>query len=185
MKLEMKMPSPGESITEVEIAQWLVEDGEFVERDQLICEIDSEKATLELAAEESGGISLKAEEGDTVAVGEIVCVIDTSVKGEAKKPTKDKVVEVVSEEKKTVDKPTADPEKVESSTSSHASGHCGSIIGRATAFRPLYRASIVSLPVTKHCMVSTLRSMVRTEKLVGSHRSLRRCCSGSGSSVRI
>lgn len=76
--LEMKVPSPGESITEVEIATWLVEDGDYVEKDQPIAEVDSDKATLELPAEESGIITLKAEEGDAVAVGEVVCLIDTS-----------------------------------------------------------------------------------------------------------
>ncbi|WP_353777346.1 2-oxoglutarate dehydrogenase complex dihydrolipoyllysine-residue succinyltransferase [Winogradskyella sp. 3972H.M.0a.05] len=78
MVLEMKVPSPGESITEVEIAQWLVEDGDYVEKDQAIAEVDSDKATLELPAEASGTITLKAEEGDAVAVGEVVCLIDTS-----------------------------------------------------------------------------------------------------------
>jgi len=78
MILEMKVPSPGESITEVEIATWLVEDGDYVEKDQAIAEVDSDKATLELPAEESGIITLKAEEGDAVAVGAIVCLIDTS-----------------------------------------------------------------------------------------------------------
>ena len=74
----MKVPSPGESITEVEIAEWLVRDGDYVEKDQAIAEVDSDKATLELPAEESGIITLKAEEGDAVAVGEVVCLIDTS-----------------------------------------------------------------------------------------------------------
>jgi len=76
MILEMKVPSPGESITEVEIATWLVEDGDYVEKDQPIAEVDSDKATLELPAEESGVITLKAEEGDAVAVGAVVCLID-------------------------------------------------------------------------------------------------------------
>ena len=76
--LEMKVPSPGESISEVEIAQWLVSDGDYVEKDQAIAEVDSDKATLELPAEESGVITLKAEDGDTVAVGAVVCLIDTS-----------------------------------------------------------------------------------------------------------
>ncbi|WP_179383627.1 2-oxoglutarate dehydrogenase complex dihydrolipoyllysine-residue succinyltransferase [Allomuricauda sp. ARW1Y1] len=80
MVLEMKVPSPGESITEVEIAEWLVEDGDYVEKDQAIAEVDSDKATLELPAEESGIITLKAEVGDAVAVGEVVCLIDTSAK---------------------------------------------------------------------------------------------------------
>ena len=77
MILEMKVPSPGESITEVEIAQWLVADGDYVEKDQAIAEVDSDKATLELPAEVSGTITLKAEEGDAVAVGAVVCLIDT------------------------------------------------------------------------------------------------------------
>ena len=77
MILEMKVPSPGESITEVEIAQWLVSDGDYVEKDQAIAEVDSDKATLELPAEISGTITLKAEEGDAVEVGAIVCLIDS------------------------------------------------------------------------------------------------------------
>ena len=77
MILEMKVPSPGESITEVEIAQWLVADGDYVQKDQAIAEVDSDKATLELPAEVSGSITLKAEEGDAVAVGQVVCLIDT------------------------------------------------------------------------------------------------------------
>ena len=85
MILEMKVPSPGESITEVEIAEWLVQDGDYVEKDQAIAEVDSDKATLELPAEVSGTITLKAEEGDAVEVGAVVCLIDTS----ATKPESD------------------------------------------------------------------------------------------------
>ncbi|MDC3388239.1 2-oxoglutarate dehydrogenase complex dihydrolipoyllysine-residue succinyltransferase [Flavobacteriaceae bacterium] len=98
MILEMKVPSPGESITEVEIAEWLVEDGDYVEKDQAIAEVDSDKATLELPAEVSGVITLKAEEGDAVAVGEVVCLIDTS----AAAPTSGEVKEAAPkvEEKK-------------------------------------------------------------------------------------
>ncbi len=76
--LEMKVPSPGESISEVEIAAWLVADGDYVEKDQAVAEVDSDKATLELPAEESGIITLKAAEGDVVKVGQVVCLIDTS-----------------------------------------------------------------------------------------------------------
>jgi 2-oxoglutarate dehydrogenase E2 component (dihydrolipoamide succinyltransferase) len=96
--LEMRVPSPGESITEVEIATWLVEDGDYVEKDQPIAEVDSDKATLELPAEESGIITLKAEEGDAVQVGAVVCLIDTS----AAKPTGDAPAktEAPKEEKK-------------------------------------------------------------------------------------
>jgi len=77
MALEMKVPSPGESITEVEIAEWLVATGDWVEKDQAIAEVDSDKATLELPAEASGIITLMAEEGDAVEVGAVVCLIDT------------------------------------------------------------------------------------------------------------
>ena len=78
MIVEMKVPSPGESITEVEIATWLVANGDYVDKDQAIAEVDSDKATLELPAEVSGIITLKAEEGEAVAVGQVVCLIDTS-----------------------------------------------------------------------------------------------------------
>ena len=97
--LEMKVPSPGESITEVEIATWLVEDGDYVEKDQPIAEVDSDKATLELPAEESGIITLKAEEGDAVNVGEVVCLIDTSATkpaGDAPQAAAPKPVEKVA-----------------------------------------------------------------------------------------
>ncbi len=105
MILEMKVPSPGESITEVEIATWLVEDGDYVEKDQAIAEVDSDKATLELPAEASGIITLKAEEGDAVNVGEVVCLIDTS----AEKPVGDSPAK---EEKKT-EAPKTEEKKVE------------------------------------------------------------------------
>ena len=107
MVLEMKVPSPGESITEVEIATWLVEDGDYVEKDQPIAEVDSDKATLELPAEESGIITLKAEEGDTVAVGAVVCLIDMDAeKPEGAASTKETPAK---EEKK--EAPKAEPAK--------------------------------------------------------------------------
>ena len=89
MIIEMPVPSPGESISEVEIAQWLVKDGDYVEKDQTIAEVDSDKATLDLPAQESGTITLRAEEGDTVLVGNIVCLIDTSGKKTSKKNNKE------------------------------------------------------------------------------------------------
>ena len=101
MILEMKVPSPGESIKEVEIATCLVKDGDYVEKDKAIAEVDSDKATLELPAEASGIITLKAEEGDAVAVGAVVCHIDTSLpnpsKGGASKAVE---VEIKKEEVK-------------------------------------------------------------------------------------
>jgi len=101
MILEMKVPSPGESISEVEIAQWLVSDGDYVEKDQTIAEVDSDKATLDLPAEESGIITLKAGEGDAVAVGQVVCLIDTSAKAPKIKENKkeEKAVETIEFEK--------------------------------------------------------------------------------------
>ncbi|MAZ31391.1 MAG: dihydrolipoyllysine-residue succinyltransferase [Flavobacteriales bacterium] len=83
MIIEMTIPSPGESISEVEIATWLVAEGEYVEKDQEICEIDSDKATLTIAAEESGAISIKVDEGEAIEVGGLVCTIDTSVSGDS------------------------------------------------------------------------------------------------------
>ena len=79
MIVEIKVPSPGESITEVQIASWLVEDGSLVKKDQEIAEIDSDKATLSISAEVSGKIKLLAEEGDTVDIGTVVCSIDSNV----------------------------------------------------------------------------------------------------------
>ena len=113
MILEMKVPSPGESITEVEIAEWLVADGDYVEKDQAIAEVDSDKATLELPAEASGTITLKAEEGDAVEVGAVVCLIDTSA---AKVEVADTAVD---KEEPKVETPKADvvvPVKTETKT---------------------------------------------------------------------
>lgn len=115
MILEMKIPSPGESITEVEIAEWLVNDGDYVEKDQAIAEVDSDKATLELPAEESGTITLKAEVGDAVAVGEVVCLIDTSAKKPDGGNTGDKAVSKEDEKASGDKKPE---EKKESKASS-------------------------------------------------------------------
>tara|TARA_B100001093_G_C26824819_1_gene1013535 strand:- start:1054 stop:2259 length:1206 start_codon:yes stop_codon:yes gene_type:complete len=86
MIIEMTVPSPGESISEVEIATWLVADGEYVEKDQEICEIDSDKATLTIAAEDKGVVSIKVDEGEVIEVGSIVCTIDTSVSPELSIP---------------------------------------------------------------------------------------------------
>ena len=116
--LEMKVPSPGESISEVEIAAWLVSEGDYVEKDQAIAEVDSDKATLELPAEESGTIQFKAEEGDVVKVGQVVCVIDSSAKApeasNAPKVKKEEVIETPVVEKK--------EEKTESAKETYATG---------------------------------------------------------------
>ena len=104
MIVEMKVPSPGESISEVEIASWLVSDGDYVEKDQEICEIDSDKATLTLAAEESGAVSIKIEEGETIAVGDVACTIDTSAEGTASVASTPKEIVVESSPKETSNK---------------------------------------------------------------------------------
>ncbi|GIR99208.1 MAG: dihydrolipoyllysine-residue succinyltransferase component of 2-oxoglutarate dehydrogenase complex [Flavobacteriales bacterium] len=107
MVLEMKIPSPGESITEVEISQWLVKDGDIVTKDQTIAEIDSDKATLDLPAEASGKITLKAEEGDSMSVGDIVCLIDTSDASNSESINSESQLENIKEEKK------IEPNKIE------------------------------------------------------------------------
>ena len=133
MALEMKVPSPGESITEVEIAQWLVSDGDYVEKDQAIAEVDSDKATLELPAEASGIITLKAEEGDAVAVGQVVCLIDTDApkpgggESSSKESSKDEKEanskkEETSEAKKEDSKPEAKPEASSQKQDTYATG---------------------------------------------------------------
>ena len=104
--LEMKVPSPGESITEVEIASWLVKDGDYVEKDQPIAEVDSDKATLELPAEQSGIITLKAEEGEVVQVGQVVCLIDMdAAKPAGEAAPKAENAEAPQAEQKVVEKP--------------------------------------------------------------------------------
>ncbi|MEX1190585.1 MAG: 2-oxoglutarate dehydrogenase complex dihydrolipoyllysine-residue succinyltransferase [Brumimicrobium sp.] len=123
--IEMKVPSPGESISEVEIAEWLVSDGDYVEKDQTIAEVDSDKATLELPAEAAGTITLKAEEGDTVAVGDVVCLIDTSVEAPEKDEEDDS--ETDKEEKKSAkkeddSKKVSDDKKKESSDKKEKGG---------------------------------------------------------------
>ena len=100
MVLEMKIPSPGESITEVEISQWLVKDGDIVTKDQTIAEIDSDKATLDLPAEASGKITLKAEEGDSMSVGDIVCLIDTTETSNSESENLEPQLQNIIEDKK-------------------------------------------------------------------------------------
>ena len=135
MILEMKVPSPGESISEVEIAEWLVSDGDYVEKDQAIAEVDSDKATLELPAEESGIITLKAEEGDAVAVGAVVCHIDTAAaKPEGQAATAVQEKEVVSAAPK--EAPTA------ASQTSYATGTASPAARKIIAEKGLDTAAI-------------------------------------------
>ena len=160
MILEMKVPSPGESITEVEIAEWLVSDGDYVEKDQAIAEVDSDKATLELPAEESGIITLKAEVGDAVAVGAVVCLIDTSAsKPDGASKSEEKVVEKKPEVKEVTEKKIeAQPEKT-----SYASGSASPAAKKILAEKDMDAASVKGTGkdgrVTKEDAVNAVPSM--------------------------
>ncbi len=78
MSLEIKVPAVGESISEVTIAQWVKADGDYVEMDEIICELESDKATFEVTAESAGVLHIKAQEGDTLEIGGLLCEIDDS-----------------------------------------------------------------------------------------------------------
>ncbi|BCY28003.1 2-oxoglutarate dehydrogenase complex dihydrolipoyllysine-residue succinyltransferase [Flavobacterium okayamense] len=157
MILEMKVPSPGESITEVEIATWLVQDGDYVEKDQAIAEVDSDKATLELPAEASGIITLKAEEGDAVAVGQVVCLIDTSAAKpeDGAAPAK----EVKKEEAPKKEEPKAAP----AATQTYASGSASPAAKKILAEKNIQPSDIVGTGkdgrVTKEDAVNAVPSM--------------------------
>ena len=155
MVLEMKVPSPGESITEVEIATWLVEDGDYVEKDQPIAEVDSDKATLELPAEESGIVTLQAEEGDAVEVGAVVCLIDTAAEkpeGSSTTPTSTSVKEA----------PKATPVKEEVATT-YASGTASPAAKKILAEKDIEASSITGTGkagrITKEDAVKAVPSM--------------------------
>ncbi|WP_299162633.1 2-oxoglutarate dehydrogenase complex dihydrolipoyllysine-residue succinyltransferase [uncultured Tenacibaculum sp.] len=155
MILEMKVPSPGESITEVEIATWLVEDGDYVEKDQPIAEVDSDKATLELPAEESGIITLKAEEGDAVEVGAVVCHIDMS----AAKPAGGSSTEAKKEEA-----PKAEaPKKEEVKAATYATGTASPAAKKVLAEKGMDASSIKGTGkdgrITKEDAVKAVPSM--------------------------
>ncbi len=153
----MKVPSPGESITEVEIATWLVEDGDYVEKDQAIAEVDSDKATLELPAEASGTITLKAEEGDAVAVGAVVCLIDTS----AEKP--DASTSAATEEKAEAPKTEAVASEPTQQAATYATGSASPAAKKILAEKGIDAASISGTGkdgrVTKDDAVKAVPSM--------------------------
>lgn len=119
--IEHKVPSPGESVTEVQISRWIKNDGEFVEKDDELCEIDSDKATLTVNAEESGQLKILVQEGETVQVGQVVCSIDSSVKGEAKPKAEPKKEESKKEAAPVKNEPVPNPMPV--AEKSYASGH--------------------------------------------------------------
>jgi len=160
--LEMKVPSPGESITEVEIAEWMVEDGDYVEKDQTIAEVDSDKATLELPAEQSGIITLKAEVGDVVEVGHVICLIDTSAdKPEGfQSPSND----VVSKEDKADISESTEQIKPVIKSDSYASGHpsiaAKKMIKESELSSELIQGSGKDGRITKGDVITALRSGV-------------------------
>ena len=169
--LEMKVPSPGESISEVEIAAWLVANGDYVEKDQAIAEVDSDKATLELPAEESGIITLKAAEGDVVKVGQVVCLIDTS----AARPAGAPVVAVVpaSEAKAVpaaapaVAAPNPDPIKPASYAAGAASPAAAKIIKEQNINPAAIKATGKDGRITKQDVVAAMSAGFSTEAAQG------------------
>nr|HPR30228.1 dihydrolipoyllysine-residue succinyltransferase [Chitinophagales bacterium] len=92
MSIQLKVPSVGESVTEVTLSKWLVADGDYVEIDQSICEFESDKATLEFPAEKAGRISFKVEEGSDLKIGDVIAELDTDAKAPAKKAVEKEVV---------------------------------------------------------------------------------------------
>ena len=159
--LEMKVPSPGESISEVEIAAWLVEDGDYVQKDQTIAEVDSDKATLELPAEESGIITLKAEDGDTVAVGQVVCLIDTSAK--APEGVEDKKSDSMSSTKEAI----ATPQNIQE-TNSYAKGEPSPAAKKIISEKGLNTEEIIGSGkggrITKQDVLNIEKGTSKTEK---------------------
>ena len=167
----MKVPSPGESISEVEIAAWLVANGDYVEKDQAIAEVDSDKATLELPAEESGIITLKAAEGDVVKVGQVVCLIDTS----AARPAGAPVVAVVpAPEAKAVPAaapavaaPNPDPIKPASYAAGAASPAAAKIIKEQNINPAAIKATGKDGRITKQAVVAAMSAGFSTEAAQG------------------
>lgn len=168
--LEMKVPSPGESISEVEIAAWLVADGDYVEKDQAIAEVDSDKATLELPAEESGIITLKAAEGDVVKVGQVVCLIDTA----AARPAGAPIAAAPAPEAKAVPAaapavaaPNPDPIKPASYAAGAASPAAAKIIKENNINPALVKASGKDGRITKQDVVAAMSAGFSTEAAQG------------------
>ncbi len=166
--LEMKVPSPGESISEVEIATWLVADGDYVEKDQAIAEVDSDKATLELPAEESGIITLKAAEGDVVKVGQVVCLIDTSAAKPAgtttvaaAKPAEAAATAV--KEEKLAATPNPDPIKSDSYAAGSASPAASKMMKENNVSASQVKASGKDGRITKQDVIEAMSAGFSTE----------------------
>jgi 2-oxoglutarate dehydrogenase E2 component (dihydrolipoamide succinyltransferase) len=171
MAYEIKVPSPGESITEVEIAQWLVEEGDYVEKDQPIAEVDSDKATLELPADESGIITLIAEEGDVVKVGQVVATLDTSAKApEGAAPKVEKPVEAAPNPNPVKEAPKAEaPAPVKND--SYAKGHASPAAAKSIAENKLDASRINGSGkdgrITKQDVADYITSGVNVESAQG------------------
>jgi 2-oxoglutarate dehydrogenase E2 component (dihydrolipoamide succinyltransferase) len=166
--LEMKVPSPGESISEVEIATWLVSDGDYVEKDQAIAEVDSDKATLELPAEESGVITLKAAEGDVVKVGQVVCLIDTSAARPAGSTAPEaKPAEVVApapvKEEKAAPAPNPDPIKPDSYAAGSASPAAAKLMNENNVSSKQVKASGKDGRITKQDVIEAMSAGFSTD----------------------
>jgi len=169
--LEMKVPSPGESISEVEIAAWLVANGDYVEKDQAIAEVDSDKATLELPAEESGIITLKAAEGDVVKVGQVVCLIDTSAARPAGAPVVAAVpvpeAKAVPAAAPAVAAPNPDPIKPASYAAGAASPAAAKIIKEQNINPAAIKATGKDGRITKQDVVAAMSAGFSTEAAQG------------------
>ncbi len=168
--LEMKVPSPGESISEVEIAAWLVADGDYVEKDQAIAEVDSDKATLELPAEESGIITLKAAEGDVVKVGQVVCLIDTAAARPAGAPvaaTPAPEAKAVPAAAPAVAAPNPDPIKPASYAAGAASPAAAKIIKEQNINPASIKATGKDGRITKQDVVAAMSAGFSTEAAQG------------------
>ena len=170
--LEMKVPSPGESISEVEIATWLVADGDYVEKDQAIAEVDSDKATLELPAEESGIITLKAAEGDVVKVGQVVCLIDTSAARPAGAPAAAPAQSAAPQPAAPAAAPAAaapnpDPVKPASYASGSASPAAAKIIKENNINTGAIKASGKDGRITKQDVIAAMSAGFSTEATQG------------------
>ena len=166
--LEMKVPSPGESISEVEIATWLVSDGDYVEKDQAIAEVDSDKATLELPAEESGIITLKAAEGDVVKVGQVVCLIDTSAVRPAgsSAPVETKVeasAPATVKEEKAAPAPNPDPIKTDSYAAGSASPAAAKMMKENNVSAQQVKASGKDGRITKQDVIEAMSNGFSTD----------------------
>lgn len=169
MAYEIKVPSPGESITEVEIAQWLVEEGDYVEKDQPIAEVDSDKATLELPADESGIITLIAEEGDVVKVGQVVATLDTSAKApEGTAPKAEKPAEAAPNPNPMAAAPkAAEPAKSDSYAKGHASPAAAKSIAEANVDASKISGSGKDGRITKQDVADYITSGVNVESAQG------------------